>query len=87
MKDEFYSESTTIMPNILFLETSELLNRDELINDYYEILAMCKTKTDFIATLKMIYDEVTERTGKLIIERQIIDKVKQLDELRNSSEF
>lgn len=85
--DKLYFNLPAMSPNILFLETSKLANKEELIEEYYEILQTCHSKTEICAVLSMLFEEVTERTGKLIIERQIIDKVRQLHELRSSSEY
>lgn len=74
-------------PNILFLETSKLNCKDELIDCYYHLLLDCQEKIEIMAVLSMLYDDAVERTGKMIIERQIIDKVKQLEELRANSEY
>jgi hypothetical protein len=87
MKDEFYSAPATITPNVLFLETSELESKEEMILDYCAILQTCRTKIEIEAVLEDFYEKVVERSGKLIIERQIIDKVKQLNELRSNSKF
>lgn len=67
--------------NVIILG-SQLKSKEEIIDDYIDILKTCKTANDFYQCMSMFFEDVTIRTGELILEKQIQKNCEILQELR-----
>lgn len=67
--------------NVVFLG-SQIKTKEVIIQDYLDILVTCRKADEFYQCLSMLFDDVTIRTGELILEKQIQKNVEILEELR-----
>lgn len=70
------------LPNVIFIEKSIHDSKEEMIEEYIDILKHCKTAQDFYALFSLVYDDIVAKTGQWIIERQIQDKVRTLEKIK-----
>jgi hypothetical protein len=68
--------------NLIILNVNQQKSKEDIIEDYIEILKSCKTGTEFYQCLSMLYDDAVIKTGELILEKQIQKNVEILEELR-----
>lgn len=68
--------------NVIFLDKSIHESKEEIIESYIDLLKICKTIQDFYSLFSLFYDDVVYKTGSWVIERQIQDKVKILEEIK-----
>lgn len=72
----------TLSPANVIILGSQLKSKEEIIQDYIDILVTCKKADEFHQCLSMLYDDTVIRTGELILEKQIQKNVEILEELR-----
>lgn len=72
--------------NVIFLGKSIYESKEEIIFDYIDLLKSCKTAQDFHSLLDQYFDDIVERTGSWIIERQIQKNVEILQEINKSKQ-
>lgn len=84
MKPNTTNQTTDTPINVVFLGKSIYESKEDIILDYIDLLKSCKTAQDFHGLFDQMFDDIVERTGSWIIERQIQKNVEILQEIGKS---
>lgn len=68
--------------NVIILRNRVHQCKEEVIEDYIDILKGCKTAQDFYALFDQFYDDVFELAAELFIEKQIQQSAETLEKIR-----